>query len=163
MKRSDDYIVESSDVLIDEAERSGIDVIRCRLPQNGACSVMDAWGHCTIGIDDWACTEAVARARVAHEMGHCARGAFYNIYAADDVIGKHERRADEWAIMRLIPERDFRRAVRSGYTEAWMIAERFCVPIEYACKTMYFYAERARVREEKRKKRHRKFSCAVEK
>jgi len=42
-------------------------------------------------------TDVVELYQLAHELGHCECGAFYNRYSPFDLVGKHERRADCWA------------------------------------------------------------------
>lgn len=117
--------VVSIDDLIAECEDAGIAVLWDDLPENGSCSVQIC-DECYIGIDRGYCTDAEQRERIAHEEGHCRTGAFYNVHAADDVRGKHERRADEWAVRRLMPKRAFLRSVRRGL-EPWEIADEYGV------------------------------------
>lgn len=124
----------TSDELIEEAEEAGYEVVSADLRENGSCSVMLEDGECVIGLDAGRHTEPERRVMIAHELGHCITGSFYNIYAVDDVRGKHERRADEWAVRRLIPRRAFLRAVRRGAREAWQIAEEFGVTVRFAEK-----------------------------
>ena len=134
MRNSSRQTDATSDDLIEEAEEAGYEVIAADLRENGSCSVMLEDGECVIGLDVGVHTELERRVMIAHELGHCITGSFYNIYAVDDVRGKHERRADEWAVRRLIPRRAFLRAVRRGAREAWQIAEEFGVTVRFAEK-----------------------------
>lgn len=50
-------------------------------------------GSCAIAMDPWRMsTLADEKVKLAHEMGHCETGAFYNRYAARDVRQKYENR-----------------------------------------------------------------------
>lgn len=131
----------TSDDLLRFAEDAGIEVFETHVPANGSCSVDDE-GCYAIGIDSSPCTEAVRRVRLAHEIGHCVRGEFYNIFSPFDVREKHERKADEWAIRKLIPRYAFMRAVRRGCTEPYQIAEEFGVTVPFAVKVMRFYGRK---------------------
>lgn len=128
--------------LIRYALRAGYHVDAFRMPRAESCSMMDDSGQCYIGIDPSPRPESLLRVQIAHEIGHCKRGAFYNFYAADDVRGKHERRADEWAIRKLIPRTAFIRAVRRGMTYPYQIAEEFSVTEDFARKAIIFYGEK---------------------
>lgn len=131
----------TSDDLLRFAENAGIEVYETHIPRNGSVSV-EVGDGVAIGIDSAPCTEALRRVRLAHEIGHCVRHEFYNVYSPFDVREKHERKADEWAIRKLIPRYDFLRAVRRGCTEPYQIAEEFGVTIPFAVKTMRFYGQK---------------------
>lgn len=123
--------------LYEFAEELGVTIDTVPLPENGSVSI-EIDGDYYVGIDRFA-TTADERVHLAHELGHCARGAFYNIYSKYDVRQRYERQADEWAIERLVPEEDFKKAVRHGSTEPWQIAEDFNVPPDFAAKAMRYY------------------------
>ena len=67
---------------------------------------------------------------LAHELGHCETGSFYNIYSKLDIRAKHENRADKWAIKKLIPQDELKEAINCGYIELWELAEYFEVTYE---------------------------------
>lgn len=121
------------------AEEMGIEICDFDLPENKSLSMMDEEGNCYIGLDREFDTCADELVHVAHELGHCTLGAFYCMYAPFDVRGKHERRADEWAIKKLVPKDKFVKAIRSGCTEPWQIAEEFNITDKFAVKVMEFY------------------------
>ena len=89
----------SLDSLYELAEDEEIEIYAFDLPLTGSVSTMEPDGTCYIGIDpfsiDSRSEEAVC---LAHELGHCITGSFYNVYAVCDLRAKHERRADKWAI-----------------------------------------------------------------
>ena len=77
--------------------------------------------------------------KLAHELGHCLYGGFYNRYSKCDVRQKHERKADIWAIKKLIPEDELCEYVNQGYTEIWQLAELFDVTDDFMQKAVEFY------------------------
>ena len=76
---------------------------------------------------------------IAHEMGHIETGSFYNNHSPLDIKQRHEYRADKWAVHRLIPFEDFRRAIKDGNIETWQLAEYFDVTEDFIRRTEYVY------------------------
>ena len=68
---------------------------------------------------------------LAHELGHCVTGSFYNTYSAADIRKKHEIRADRRAAAWLVPVEELKSAIRSGITEIWSLAEYFDVTEDF--------------------------------
>lgn len=85
-------------------------------------------------------SEREERLHLAHELGHCIRGAFYNPYAKADIRKKHENRADKWAILHLIPKDRWIEALNDGYTEVWELAEYFDVTEDFIRKAHELYS-----------------------
>ena len=126
--------------LYEIAENDNIDIYCFELPTNESMSLMDDHGHCFIGIDPTLIkSTADEKVKLAHELGHCATGAFYNRYSSLDIRGKHERRADKWAIHRLIPREQFSEALDCRITEVWELAEYFNVTEDYIRKAAELY------------------------
>lgn len=122
------------------AERKNIPVIRFPLPENGSLCVQDDSGNCFIGMDDTALDSGTQeRVHLAHELGHCLRGAFYNRHAVCDVRRKQENRADKWAIEHTISVDELDDAIAEGCTEIWSLAERFGVTEEFMRKAVCWY------------------------
>ena len=95
---------------------------------------------CFIGIDPFALVnDAEERVKLAHELGHCLYGGFYNIYSQCDIIEKHEQAADKWAIKKLIPKDELEKAFEQGYTEIWELAEYFEVTEDFMIKAAKLY------------------------
>ncbi len=118
--------------LCDMAEKDGISVSYINCPESGSISLMTDDGVCYIGLDEGiANDEPLQKVRLAHELGHCKKGAFYNRYSKFDIISKHEYRANKWAVQNLIPYDDFVKACRQGYTEVWQLAEYFGVTEDF--------------------------------
>lgn len=118
--------------LYEYAEENDIEVYVCPLGLEG-CS-MEIGGKCYIGIDYYAPHEDEI---LAHELGHCLYGGFYNRYSPYDVKAKAERRADKWAFRKLCPLSYLRQA--KG--ELWDIAEELNVSIGFLTEALNFYRE----------------------
>ena len=120
------------------AEQEGIPIIHLSVPLCGSVSLQQDNGRCYIGLDDMPITQE--RVHLAHELGHCLTGSFYNRYSPYDVRAKHEHRADKWAIHRLIPRESLEQAVAAGRCELWELAEYFEVTEEFINKAVNLYA-----------------------
>lgn len=126
--------------LYDFAKKQRIEVMSYPLPRNGSMSLMTDTGACYIGMDEGVMDGNVQeRVHLAHELGHCATGSFYNIHAAVDHRQRHENRADKWAIRKLVPVRALDDAVASGCTEIWALADRFGVTESFMRKAICYY------------------------
>lgn len=122
------------------ADKEGIEVDCFELNSREAISYMDEEGGCYIAIDPFKLRSvAEERSKLAHELGHCVTGSFYNQYAACDLRRRHENRADRWAVERLISRDEFEAAVKSGKTEVWELAEWFGVTESFMKKAICFY------------------------
>ncbi len=122
------------------AEQENIEVIPFSIPANASLSIMNDDGHCYIGIDpgmrDGGAQECV---KIAHELGHCITGSFYNRHATVDSRQRHENRADKWAIQKLIPPNALNDAISNGCTEIWELAEKFGVTEDFVQKAICYY------------------------
>jgi len=122
------------------ASQQNIEVLSFSMPDSGSMSVMTDAGDCYIGMDDRVRDGDVReRIHLAHELGHCLTGSFYNFYAALDCRQRHENRADKWAIRKLVPVDDLDDAVAEGCTELWELAERFGVTEGFMKKAVCLY------------------------
>ncbi len=126
--------------LYDFAQQQNIEVLSFPLEQTGSMSVMTEEGQCYVGMDRRILDGDIReRVHLSHELGHCATGSFYNIYATVDCRQRHENRADKWAITHLIPVDHLDEAVASGCTEVWQLAEHFGVTEEFMRKAVCYY------------------------
>lgn len=122
------------------ADERGIDVDWFPLSVTKSLSLPLPDGSCAIAIDPWKqSTLPEETVCMAHELGHCETGSFYNSRAAMDIRQKHENRADKWAIRRLVPKTELDAAVRSGYTDLWSLADNFGVTPEFMRKALCWY------------------------
>ena len=123
------------------AERDGIDVERFFLDKNKSVSVC-VNSRLFVGLDR-KLAGADEKVCLAHELGHCETMSFYNVYSPLDVRGKHERRANIWAIKKLIPRPKFLWALHHGYEDVYSLAEFFGVTPEFIKKTAEYYGKTA--------------------
>lgn len=122
------------------AQEQNIEVLHYPLPQTGSMSVMLDDGTCYIGMDATVLDDGPQESvHLAHELGHCITGSFYNRYAAIDHRRRHENRADKWAVEELIPQDELDDAIASGYTELWDLADHFGVTEAFILKAICWY------------------------
>ena len=122
------------------AKQENIVVDHFALSKREALSIMDLDGECFIAIDPLRITsEADERNKLAHELGHCITGAFYNEYSNFDCRQYHENRADKWAVRQIISVEDLDTAIAAGYTEVWQLAEYFSVTEQFMRKAICLY------------------------
>jgi Zn-dependent peptidase ImmA (M78 family) len=79
------------------------------------------------------------KVELAHELGHCATDSFYNVHTPVLTRGKCERRADEWAIKKLVPKNELKTAIKEGNTEPWQLADYFGVDERFIIRAMEYY------------------------
>lgn len=131
------------DELYEYAESENIDIYAAALPLTQSMSIMDDDLNCYVGLDyDQISTTAEEKRKLAHEIGHCMKGAFYNRHSKLDLISKHEYSADKWACENLLPKADMLRAFELGYVEVWQLAEYFDVPEELVRKAAWIYFDK---------------------
>ncbi len=122
------------------AEELNIPVFHRSLPNTGSMSVMAEDGTCAVCLDlPHRRTRRELRMRLAHELGHCVTGSFYNRCSPGDIRRLHENRADRWAVETLIPVQALDEAVASGITEPWELAEHFGVDVPFLQKAVSLY------------------------
>lgn len=122
------------------ADAEHIPVYSFDLPQTHSLSLMNNDGSCAIAIDPFGLNSTKdEKIRLAHELGHCVTGSFYNRYSDFDIKAKSENKADKWAIKKLIPKDELQAAFEQGYTEPWDLAEYFNVTEEFIIKAVNYY------------------------
>ena len=122
------------------AQTEHIPVDYFRLSKREALSIMDEDGDCFIALDPQRITnEDDERLKLAHELGHCLTGAFYNRYSDFDCRQRHENTADKWAISQLVSVDDLDNAVAEGYTEIWELADLFGVTEDFLKKAVCYH------------------------
>jgi len=97
-------------------------------------------GDCFIGINPMRLnTDSEEKINLAHELGHCITGSFYNKYSKLDVRLKHERRADKWAIKKLVPRDELIKAINTGIDSRYELSEYFGVTEDFMQKVLDYY------------------------
>ena len=130
----------SMDDLYSIAFYARVDVDCFDLHKRDALSIMDTDGTCSIAIDPFRLvSEQDEKLKLAHELGHCMTGSFYNIYSPYDVRARHEYRADKWAVHYLMPLDELQQALDDGCMDVWNLAERFGVTEDFVKRAAYIY------------------------
>ena len=127
----------TNDDLYGIAERRGHVVVCESLTETPSFSLQTN-KRCYIAIDQRLNVQQ-EREALAHELGHCEYGGFYNRYSRYDIRAKAERRADKWAFARLVPYGRLMQAVRHGVTDVWDLAELFDVSCEFMHRAIAYY------------------------
>lgn len=123
-------IAEAEGITIDEIDLSNIQAVIVRTEEG-----------CHIGLDrETVSVPHLKKEMLAHELGHCVRDAVYehnSIYPK----GKLEHQADAWAIKKLIPEAELKKALKNSGIDCteYDIAERFGVSIDFLHKAVEYY------------------------
>lgn len=121
------------------AEEKGIEVDDVPMREVVAASFPEGW----IAIDT-AKIETYSEEKVilAHEIGHCETGSFYNVYSSFDERGKHECRANKRSYEILVPRDELKKAINDGITEIWELAGFFEVPYEFMYKAAEYWKQK---------------------
>lgn len=122
------------------AVKNGVTVDRFPMSENFSASVVMGSKY-FIAVDN-NLSGAEEKVCLAHEMGHCITGSFYNIYAPLDIREKHEHRANCWAIKKLVPEQKLFSACKNGYDNIYSLAEFFGVTPDFMQKAVNYYKEK---------------------
>lgn len=127
------------DELYEEATNDDILVVNHKLSCCAAMSVCDG-ENCIVVVDEkQTANTADCKVKTAHEIGHCKTMSFYTQYTPFAERGQFERRADKWAVQRLMPSDEFLSAIRSGCVEIWELAEYFDVTEDFVCRACEIY------------------------
>lgn len=101
--------------LFQKAEENNIKVMYFPLHSVKSSSVQygDACyiGMSTKGVE----TDALCNTCLAHELGHCMTGAFYDPYSPLNTIGKAEYKANKWAVKELIDKDELMKLLKQKY------------------------------------------------
>lgn len=130
-----------SDLLYKIADKNNVSITYFNsLERTGSCSarINDS---CYIGISNNIKNATELNIHLAHELGHCLTGSFYNIYAPLDNRIKHELLADRWSYKMLVPLCNLQAAINNGIYQTWDLADYFCVTEEYIKKAVIYYQE----------------------
>ena len=94
-----------------------------------------------IGLDNSILNgSAVERTHLAHEIGHCATGSFYEVESPLQVRGKYEYKAQKWAVLHLIPKVELLYLLKKN-TPKWEISEYFGVTESLVDTAINYYCE----------------------
>lgn len=122
------------------ADKHGIEVDWIDLAHAPSLSITLPDGTCCIAVNPWKMdTIEKEIVSMAHELGHCRTGSFYNRYALLDLVQRHENRADKWAVKHLVPVDQLDEAVADGCTELWQLADHFHVTEDFMRKAVCWH------------------------
>lgn len=121
--------------LYEAAEKLGVEIYSGNIPN---CISFSVPGYIAL---DYNLMEngSEERSAAAHELGHCARDAFYTRNDPYYIRKRCENKADKWAIKKLIPKDELIKAVNRGLTEPWELADYFNVTEIMMKKAMWYY------------------------
>lgn len=126
--------------LYDLADQLGITVLSFHLPNCKSLSLENK-DNCYIGIDEKQIESSnEERVHIAHELGHCVTGSFYNEFSPINNRGKCESAADRWAVRKLIDKDILASLLKSGM-DMWELAEYFNVTEDFIRKAYHLYFE----------------------
>lgn len=129
--------------LYEIAEKNDITIVSAKCPKCKMISLLSPQGECYIGIDNKAIqNEKEERQYLAHDIGHCVRGAFYNPYSPFSLIEQQEYRADKQAVNYLVPKEKLQEAMIDGNTEIWQLCEYFDVDVKYIKLAFWEYFDK---------------------
>lgn len=112
--------------LYEYAENNDIVIENLPLKQNKSLSVK-ILNREFIGIDNSIFSgSATERTHLAHELGHCATGAFYDLETPLQLRRKYEYKAQKWAVLRLIPKVELLHLLKKNVPK-WDISDYFNV------------------------------------
>lgn len=120
------------------ASQEAIEVHSCKMEGGSASTMLE--GDCYIALDP--CVREgsdIERMHLAHELGHCITGSFYNPYSELDIREKHEWRANAWAYRQVVPQDKLELCFRRGLTEPWQMEEVFDLPARFIRQAMEYY------------------------
>lgn len=125
--------------LYETAFLNDVTVVNWKMKQK-ALSIMDEDGDCYIALNIYDLMDEREEAAVlAHDLGHCMTGAFYNRYSRLNVISQKEYRANRWAVHNLLPYSDLQEAFRKGICDPWELAEYFEMTEEFIRLALKIY------------------------
>lgn len=129
--------------LYEIAKEKDITVTDTDCPECKAISLLSPSGKCYIGMDYNAIkTEQEERLCLAHDIGHCETGAFYNPYSSQNVISQQEFRANKKALDYLVPRKELESVMADGQMEIWELCEYFDVNIKFIQLAFWVYFDK---------------------
>lgn len=131
-----------TDKLYELAEKNGIMVEGHPLPQTQAVTIKLGENY-FVAIDTAVlCSPAGERVCLAHELGHCQTASVYSQNDDIKTRGKNERKAEIWAIKKLVPFKELKDVIiKTGTDDLAVLSEHFSVTPEFMYKALLYYQE----------------------
>ena len=131
--------IKSASDLYETADKNGITVDAFQMRRNKSLCIEDENGcHIALSPDLKGAEETEA---LAHELGHCMFGGFYNRYSEFDIIERAERRADKWAFLQLLPLSWVREQMHHGLYYYWEFAEESGLSEDFCRRALSYYLQ----------------------
>lgn len=126
--------------LYETAYLNDITIVNRKMIDVLALSIMDEDGDCFVALNTYDLkTQGEETTILAHDLGHCMTGAFYNRYSNLNNIRQKEYRANKWAVHKLIPFEELQEAFSNGVIERWELAEYFEVTEDFIDTVIQVY------------------------
>lgn len=77
---------------------------------------------------------------VAHESGHIFTASLHSLENRHNLVEQDECRANRWAIKKLLPYDELIKAMQSGYTTRYALAEYFNVTEKFIDMAYHYYS-----------------------
>lgn len=131
-----------TDKLYKLAEENGITVEGHPLPQTQAVTVKLGENY-FVAIDTAVlCSPVGERVCLAHELGHCQTASLYSQNDDQKTRGKNERKAEIWAIKKLVPYSELEKVIiKTGTDDLAALSEHFSVTNEFMYKALLYYQQ----------------------
>ena len=133
---------QNNDPIEGLAKKKGHLIYDAPLKENKSFSIEAPDSTCSIFISN-VISRKERRACLAHELGHCEYGGFYNQNTSYELQTRIEYRADKWAYLKLASPGEVKEAAKAGCSEVWEFAEWFDITEEYMAKILAFYSQQA--------------------
>lgn len=88
------------------------------------------------------CGTCAEKVILAHELGHCFSGGVYSLDDSSLIRVKLEKKAEQWAIERLVPLFELKSAIKQGDEAISSLAQRFGVTEEFMQKVFKHYLKK---------------------
>ena len=122
------------------AEQQGISVSFFPLKESLGLT-LESDGRFHIALHN-ACGANTEKVVLAHELGHCLSGGVYSLDDNSLIRVKLEKKADSWAIERLVPLFELKAAIKQGDEAISSLAQRFGVTEDFMQKVFKHYTEK---------------------
>ena len=122
-----------------ELQEAGVSCFSWTLGSEKAATI-ELKGAYALFVDFDNITSAAEDAAViAHEYGHIATGTTHRVCCPYDLVDRHEHRANNWAIEKLLPRDELYALYADGLTQPWEIAEHAALPEDFVRRAMAYY------------------------
>lgn len=120
-----------------ECEKKGIEVYPFKMKSNTKGIALPS-GCIALDLDKIA-NSVEEKEILTHEYSHIETGSFYNVYSPFDIKAKQEHKAQVLTIKKLVPKDELKKAIQSGFTEHWELAEFFDVSDKFMIEAIDYY------------------------